>query len=447
MNCIKCGSPLEDNAIFCENCGNQFAVNEQKENVANALSRTKNLIIKWVNSPVFLIISILFTINFATYAIYVFQGGTDLASALLPLIFMLISMIGLWRSYSAKSAANLNKTLRQASIYDAYQRVMYTIGIVLLCIFGVLTLVLLFACGDLIENMIAQSSGDQELAAAFTNGKTTITIIVFITFAISIAIVSAIRAIFKNRRKYFLDLAQASSAGKYIIKKAPVFGSWFIGICTLLGIIGPIALLGSSEAVREALNQFLVQFEENGYGEIVTIVTSSFEGMMSSLAVSIINSLVVGVYYILTAIWIANVHKAEVKNNVAIATESEKLRKLEFETHAAIIEIERKKKKAIEEEKEKAANNEKKLQEQQQQMMQMMMMQMMQKMQENGISMPNMDETSSLKVANEEVVNEVKPAEGESSFIETMEIEEELTNEGFGSEKDSPVDEEEIVNN
>ena len=110
MNCTKCSHPLQEGELFCKHCGHQFAVAEQREKIAAAKAKTKGVLAANLHSVIFLIFTICFTVMFVTTTINMFTGGvTTILSGILPFIFMLIAVIGLWKSYSVKSADDLHK--------------------------------------------------------------------------------------------------------------------------------------------------------------------------------------------------------------------------------------------------------------------------------------------------------------------------------------------------
>jgi len=137
MNCTRCNAPLEEDALYCKSCGTQHAVLEQKAKIEGITANIKGLIVTKLKSPLFLVAAILFSIMFASTISSVFSGGfAGIAGSILSFIFMLIATIGMWKGYASKTPADAASALRKASIYDAYQRVMYTISIVLTSIMG-----------------------------------------------------------------------------------------------------------------------------------------------------------------------------------------------------------------------------------------------------------------------------------------------------------------------
>ena len=376
MNCTKCSHPLQEGELFCKHCGHQFAVAEQREKIAAAKAKTKGVLAANLHSVIFLIFTICFTVMFVTTTINMFTGGfTTILSGILPFIFMLIAVIGLWKSYSVKSADDLHKaSLKKASVFDAYTRVMYTISIVMASIATAIIAVLLFVGAEFLAEML----GSEEL----TSGGAITALIFILVMAVVITFISIYRSIYANRRLFFLGLDRTAMTGDYVINRAPVVGSWFIGICGVLSaiptltlsIVGPAMITGLVESIAP---------------DMASLVNPMVESLFSGLIVSSLSGIITGAYYILSAIWMTKVHKAEVAVRAEVAAETARLAEVEEATKDAVFQYEMEKRR-IEEEKARALEEERKaaelaaqkkqnaMQEQQQMMMQMMMQQMMQ---------------------------------------------------------------------
>ena len=376
MNCTKCSHPLQEGEVFCKQCGYQFAVAEQKEKIAAAKGKTKGVLAAHLHSVIFLIFTICFTVMFVTSTISMFTGDpAAIVAGILPFIFMLIAVIGLWKCYSVKSADDVHKaSLKKASIFDAYTRVMYTISIVIASIATAIIAVLLFVAGEFVSEML----GSEELASGGI-----ITAVVFIlVMAVVITFISIYRSIYANRRLFFLGLDRTAATGDYVINRAPVVGSWFIGICGVLSAIPTLTLSLAGPALITGLVNSIAP-------ELAEAINPMIESMFSGLVVTSISGIITGAYYILSAIWMSKVHKAEVAVQVEVATETARLAEIEEATSEAVTQYEIEKRR-IEEEKARALEAERKaaefeaqkkqnaMQEQQQMMMQMMMQQMMQ---------------------------------------------------------------------
>ena len=425
MNCTKCNAVLEDGALFCETCGDQIAVNEQKAKVNRALANNKDLIVKQLKSPIFLIVSILFSVMFVGQIGSMISGGIfGIISSILPFIFMLIATIGLWKGYAAKNTEAASSALLKASIFDAYTRVMHTISIVLLYIVGILAFVITLISG-LAAGGAASEMGADEAGGALLGGGIVTAIVILVVFAIIITRVTIFKGIYAKRRAYFKLLANTAETGNYTAAKAPVVGSYILGGFDVLSAIFPIVMAISGKVIIDALfGEFLAEL-----GGFATIVDTILDAFIGGAIISGLSSLVSGGYLILSAVWMANVHKAEMANKAAVVAECARLEELEAATRDAMAMAERKKKdeeqarlRAIEAERlaaeEKSRQAQAAMQEQQQQMMQMMMMQMMQA---NGMNMPGA-EAPAAKPAAEEVVAEEPVAE--EAVVEEAVVEE-----------------------
>ena len=402
MNCTKCSHPLQEGEVFCKQCGYQFAVAEQKEKIAAAKGKTKGVLAAHLHSVIFLIVAICFTVMFVTQTISIFTGQF---AGILPWIFMLIAVIGLWKSYSVKSADDVHKAaLKKASIFDAYTRVMYTISIVMASIATVIIAVLLFVGAEFLAEML----GSEEL----TSGGAITALIFLLVMAVVITFISIYRSIYANRRLFFLGLDRTATTGEYVINRAPVVGSWFIGICGVLSAIPTLTLSIAGPALITGLVDSMAP-------DLAEIINPMVESMFSGMLVTSISGVITGAYYILSAIWMTKVHKAEVAAQVEIATETARLAEVEEATRDAVLQYDMEKRR-IEEEKARALEEERKaaeleaqkkanaMQEQQQMMMQMMMQQMMQ--QQGFANMMNNNATPQVTPTIEETPAEEAPA-------------------------------------
>ena len=320
MNCNQCNSALEDDALYCPVCGDQFAANNQKTRVNDAFAKTRNIVSKQSKSPVFLAVAILFTVITATQMFAVLRGGIG---GILPLVFMIIGTIGFWGCYMAKNYKSLAASLRKASIYDAYIRVLHTVGAVLLSIVGVLSAVsvlLIALLGEGIASFMGFGKGSELVSSI---GIAT-AIVVFVVFAIIIAVVLIFRGIYAKRRKYFLALSETVETCNYAATKAPVKGSYILGGFNLISAIFSIGLALSARSIVS--DTFAPMLPEFGLTESVDALIATFT---SSLAVSGVSSIISGAYLILSALWMFNVHKEEAANKDVLIAECARLEEIE----------------------------------------------------------------------------------------------------------------------
>ncbi|MBE6594537.1 MAG: zinc ribbon domain-containing protein [Ruminococcaceae bacterium] len=365
MNCTRCNAPLEEDALYCKSCGTQHAVLEQKAKIEGITANIKGLIVTKLKSPLFLVAAILFSIMFASTISSVFSGGfAGIAGSILSFIFMLIATIGMWKGYASKTPADAASALRKASIYDAYQRVMYTISIVLTSIMAVICIILVALGGQAIAGVLA-SAGLVEDSESAAGGGIIAILLVTVIFAITIAVISIFRGIYAKRRAYFMALAQTAETGSYTAAKAPVVGSYILGGYSVLSSISTIAFALVGQALLNGLVAAVIA-EMDLPAELSEMLLGLVSSAMSGFVFAGIGSLITGAYMILSAVWMAKVHSAQVANAEAANIEQARLVVIENATREAMAADEAKKR--AEEEAKKA------------EMMQMMQMMMAQNM-------------------------------------------------------------------
>ncbi len=364
MNCVKCGKPIEEGELFCSSCGDKFALNEARAKVEAVKAQGKNTVLKSMKNPIFLVMAICFTVSFVSMVISMFTGGLfGIIGNLLPFIFSLITLIGLWSGFTAKEGKTA-KALRQLSINDAYTRVMYTITIVILTIVAVIATVLVAIGGELVADLFEMEAGGGIVAA----------LVVLVVFVVTIVIVSLFRGIYKRRRAYCVHLSDVELGTKpYSYAKAPIVASFIIGIfgvfAALPAFLFPILINGIFGSILSEL------------GEIGEFLKGLLDGIGAGFIFSGLVSILEGVYYICSALWMSSVHKSMLANKNAVDEEVAACALVETATNEAIFQYENNKRRAADEERQaaelKAQKAQATMQEQQQMMMQMMMQQMM----------------------------------------------------------------------
>ncbi len=381
MNCKKCNAELHDGALFCPECMDRFAVNEQRKKVDDVSKSIKNVVVKQLHTPIFLVVACCFSAMFLSLVISMFSGGiSSIFSNLLPFIFMLISVIGLWSGYLAKDTTDVNKVLRQASIYDAYNRVMYTISIVLTAIVGAIVAIMAFIGGGFLSGVFAGLSGgsEEDVANSAGTGGIIAFLVVVVIIAITITIISLIRSIYKNRRKYFIDLGNSVTTGHYNIEKAPVIGSYILGGYSIISVIPSLFF----SAILELFSDVFADL-----GELGSMIEGMLRDMSGGIIISAIGTIILGAYYICSALWMNSAHKAQLAAAAEVTAEKALLKKIEDDTNEAIRNYELQQKKKHDNEKAaaelEAQQTQQALKEQQLMMQQMMMQMMMQQKQNN----------------------------------------------------------------
>ncbi len=380
MKCSICSAELNETDLYCASCGDKFALNAQKEKLDAVLENGKDTIRQQAHNPLFLIASLCFTLVFVFKVISMVTGGIfGIITGILPFVFMLITVIGMWRAYAAKPGANISGALRSASIYDAYQRVMYTISIVLVCIVGAFTLIIMIT--DSAKFISAFSEASSDLGGEAAKVAIVPILIVVAVFAVIITVLSVLRSVYANRRAYFCSLAEAAEKGSTGIRKAPVVGSYVIGGYYVLSTVISIVAVSLLTSLINKFLSALLGSEVDGLSEIVGLL---FAGSI----ISNLPTLLLGLYYILSAAWASRIYAAKRANDAIIAKERDEYARINRETDNAIQRksLERKQEEDRRREEERKAEAEKhaqelkaqqELQAQQQKMMQMMMEQMM----------------------------------------------------------------------
>ena len=380
MNCKQCNQPIAENELFCKNCGYQGPLAEQKEKHDQAKLKLDSNLISQSHSVIFLIVAICFTVMTVSQIPSIFTFNIfALIGALLPLIFMIKSTIGLWQSYTAKDKAALVKGLKNAASYDSFQTIICTIvAIVVFIVFVIVE--------------IAIVSGGSFLMSAFGGegeGTITVALIAFAVALIPLVIINIYSRIYANRSKYFLALSKCAEDGTYTETKAPVIGSFIIGGGSFISAILTIVLSGLAStfigAATDAMSGLLGEF-----GGALDMIEGTIAASAGANIIGSISSLVFGGYYVLSAVWMSKTHKSIVEARSEVDVEAKKLEELEVSTRSAVTAYENQKVREAKAEREAAAAEAQKaqaaMQEQQNVMMQMMMQQMM----ANGM-MPNMN--------------------------------------------------------
>ena len=450
MTCAKCNASVADGQLYCPQCGDQFEVNKQRAKVSAAFANTKNILLKQTKHPIFLVVAILFSVMFASQLSSVASGFFGIVITVITFVCMLLATIGLWRSFAAKDPAILGKTLRSASVYDAFNSVMCTIGIIVVSILGGIGAVASFFMDSLgssdaavdaeLELELDAIEGLEAATTTVENGfasKIVTFIVILVCVAVAITILSLYKNVFKNRRRYFVSLADTALTGKYVAPKAPVIGSYIVGGAI---VAGAFAMFAIPTVVVSLLSGLPL-------GESMVDVVNA---VLSGIVFSGVVSLVTGAYLILSAVWMANTHKLESANRDVIKAEYAALEAIENATRDAILAADRKKreeeearKKAEEEEAKKAQAD---ITAQQQQIMRMMMMQMMQ---QSGVNLANMADMAAAmgveqpaqeaaEAATEEVVEEATEEAVEEA---AEEVAEEATEEAVEEAAEEVVEE------
>lgn len=405
MNCPKCNQPLENGALYCPACGDRFASTAQKARVKYVLNNVRSIPAYKTKSPLFIISSICFTLLFLIQLIPwlsdVFDQITDLPDSMLllmismtvgalPVLFMLLSVIGMWKSVAAKNGTDASGALSMASTYDAYCSVIATLFIVLFAISAGIDILFIFAQQG--ENMFDSSEN-------FIMLSSSLGVVVFI-FGTIITLTAMIKNIFSNRRSFFRSLSYASDTGKYSRESAPVVGSYILGGFLILVALFAVIATG-------ALADLIVELSDTiGLSDAAEMLDISAPTFISTMFYALVGTLALqaslsGVYYILSAVWMGLVHQAQLAGVKAVNKETSTLARIDEATQSLIAqreaEIRRAREAALraqEQQKKEAEEAAKRAQAAAQEQQQRMMLQMMQMMQANGMNIANMTQNA-----------------------------------------------------
>ena len=256
-------------------------------------------------SKEFLIFTGCFTIMMISFVLSTITGGiSEIFKGLIPAICMIVATIGLWRSRKMTDGEMLSKTIKKASAYDGYLFVVYAILtiIVLLGYIGIMVMLGVVA--------FEANSPMTELIGMLVK--------VSVICLIPLIIVGRLSTIYEQRRKYFQALSECALTGeynlaKYKLEKAPALWSYILGAWSVLMGIGAfmssILIKLSMSAVSGLLKSFEIEGLDN-VEEILNTVSEFIAGNAASTAILGVSNLVLGGYYIFSAIWISKTDKA-----------------------------------------------------------------------------------------------------------------------------------------
>lgn len=346
MKCKSCNNNIPSGDQFCRKCGRPSPLTEQKNKIATSRQRLVSLPRERAHSPLFIIIAIVFTLMSIGRAVGLLYGDF---TAPIEGAFMIIAAVGMWLCYCAKDNDKMAKELRAASIYDAYVRVVLTIWIVILSTVFVGFSILCFVSAYLLA---INRAVDVDEALPMT--LVTIGIAALVFGGILILVITFVRSVFASRRAYYLELAKLSEGEAYTEKRSPATGSLVFGIAAvtfgvtdfsfsvfLTGIATQIfyglidffglsdrfgidisEITGSTE-VSDLLDLILsLWFGIDGFnslgeldifGWIIDLFgayVNQFTSILSLLLAAIgTSSFVIGIYFILTGVWVSSVHE------------------------------------------------------------------------------------------------------------------------------------------
>lgn len=372
MKCKNCNNPIPKGELFCRKCGHPSPIVEQRNKIAGVRERLASLPREKAHSPLFVIIAIVFTLMTVGRGMSLLYGDY---SVLLEGVFMGIAVIGIWLCYTAKDNKKMASALRTASIHDAYVRVLFTVWIVLVSV-----LFIGFAIICFVAACILATNKSAEIDEALPSVLVSLGIITLIGGGVLMLAITFIRWVFASRRAYYVSLAKLSEGNPYTEKRAPAAASFVFGgvgiLLTLMDLSFSVLLSGLAGGLINGLSNLFglgdyigidlsevfgnlgtpdiidpsiaeifgfdgfLSIDELGIvdwlsgilGEYVNYFTSIITVFLATMGIS---SFVMGLYFILTGVWMTSVHKRakelseELNREIAARAELERLMKEE----------------------------------------------------------------------------------------------------------------------
>ncbi len=315
MNCKNCGNPLDENKLVCQGCGYQGPLMEERERLESLREKKRTLIFDMAKKPIFLAAAIALS---AASVISIFSAS------LLEAIFMIISAVGLWSCYMAKDGRTISGSVRNASLFDAYNRVMFTISAVLSGLLFAGLAALLFAFSADGSGTLAELSSLLQILA----------VVFLVLGVVSVVINLLFRGVYKKRRLYFLEIGKFTETGIYEADRPSVAGSYVIGVITALGGLSSLGTSLLSTTVLVMVNELLSAFSSQELAELVPMIEMFLSGFFGGLALGGIAKLGLGLYYILYAVWMSSVHEQAVAFTSAI--DHQNVRRLDLERRSKV---------------------------------------------------------------------------------------------------------------
>lgn len=338
MRCKKCDSHMSEGELFCHECGYQGRLEEQRAKIKMLKIKHRGIVLDKVHSPLFLILAIFMSLMTVIKVIPLVYADF---SVLLEAAFLIMATVGLWISFAAKENYRLARSLRLASVHDAFIRVIFTIVIVFGAIFLTGLVIAVFAIAG------GVATGREFGSGAFTSQELfTIGIAIFVIGSLGLSLISLIRRVFASRRAYFVRLARFIETGEYSANASPAISSFvfgtlaiILGICALalsVNLLGAITQLinlmfGSFSGFADFLGVELSGTDMLSLSDLLKILEAYFAGDgifggLFSAFLGYINALVSGIslifavggvsatgtglYFIISAVWITSTHRA-----------------------------------------------------------------------------------------------------------------------------------------
>jgi hypothetical protein len=320
MTCPRCHTEIAEGALVCPVCGDWYAASAQKERVDALKSKAKTIVHDSFHSGMFLAMTVLMTVTAAAnlFSIFTVTANNEIFSFNFNYIAILyvIAAIFCWKAYTSTNPLLAGDHIGRVSIIETTYWIVLLIATCLLGLGALCCFAFIGISGELLgatlaelEPSLKEAFPDQDIAYV-TDLIASKSGLIFAAVGIVLLIVGAFilwGAILHRKRRLYLKSVQDSINEYNIIKPAPYI----------------------SVIVYAALNL------AGGAGSF-----SSAEILISTIGALAFNS-----YIIVSAVWMAKLHRDELANNAEIENESAVLNNL---IYASKIEFEKKPNKAEE---------------------------------------------------------------------------------------------------
>ncbi len=296
MICKHCNTPIEDGSLICNNCGFEGPLNDARAEINALYEKRSRQPAAVCRSPLFLAFTICLSIISLINAYSVMCGGVG---GILPTVFMAISAVNLWLCYCNKDVRSIAPAIRNASLYDAFERVMQIISMVMTLVFTIVPVAIFIIAGkDAIKNSLPVDG------ATFDTLSGVIIFAALLIGGASALILWLISRIYMRRRRFFLALATYAETGKFDEVKLPMVSSCVIGVAIIAGGVSSLAMVTMSDTILGIIAPVMDNL--SSLGEIAGILEAALATAFGGMLIDGIGKIALGAYYVLSAMWMAS---------------------------------------------------------------------------------------------------------------------------------------------
>lgn len=314
MICPRCNSEISDASIICPVCGDWCAASAQKERVDALKANTKSIVHESFKSNLFLAMTILMTVAAAAKALtfFSFTAGEGRVSFNFDftVIFFIIAAVFCWQARASTNPILSGDHLGRVAFFDTVEWILLLIASCLLGLVALLCFAVIGIANEImaeawieIEPLLTEALSRKELGLVtdiFLNKAG----LLFGVMAIVFLLVAAFYiwgCIIHRRRKIYLKSFGDSINEYNISKPAPYTGAIVYASLNLLSVF-------------------------TGFDSTV---------FMGGLFASLIGTLAINGYIIVSAVWMTRLHRDELANNAEIENESAILNNLIYSSKLA----------------------------------------------------------------------------------------------------------------